>query len=55
MNLKTATLMALVGVSISFIWIVAEGISRPGVYLIRTAIFNIPLMLFLYTLYRKQT
>ena len=54
MNLKTATLIALIGVGVSFTWTVAEGFSHPGVYLVRVAIFNIPLMLFLYTLYRKQ-
>ncbi|MCI0354864.1 MAG: hypothetical protein L0099_07490 [Acidobacteria bacterium] len=54
MNLKNATLTALIGVAVSFLWTVAEGVSHPGTYLVRSAIFNIPLMLFLYTLYRKQ-
>jgi len=57
MNLKTATLIALIGIGVAFVWTVVDGflLAPSQIYLIRRAIYDVPLMLFLFTLYRKQT
>lgn len=57
MTLKTATLIALCGVGINMLWVLADQLGQASlwVYPIRTVLFNGSLMIFLFTLYRKQT
>lgn len=56
MTLKTATLIALVGVGTSYAIAVVQSLGHhaPVVYMLQGALFSIPLMIFLFTLYRKQ-
>lgn len=59
MKLKTATVIALVGVTssyaISLVRSLSHGISGlHAEYLLQGALFNVPLILFLFTLHRKQ-
>lgn len=59
MKLKTATMIALVGVTSSYLLGLARSLSH-GIsglqvqYLLQGALFNVSLILFLFTLYRKQ-
>lgn len=57
MTLKTATLIALCGTGMNLLWVLADQLSHSSspVYVIRTTLSNGSLLIFLFTLYRKQT
>lgn len=56
MKLKTATLIALIGTTITYLTTIIlhlkHGVHVPA--LLRTSLYDLPLILFFFTLYRKQ-
>ncbi len=56
MTLKTATLIALIGVGTSYGMVLVQSLQYHafGMHLIQGSLFNVPLLIFLFTLYKKQ-
>jgi hypothetical protein len=56
MKLKTASLLAMVGLTVSYLINLALAVGRhpDALYLLSSALFNVPLILFFWVLYSKQ-
>jgi len=56
MNMKTATLVALIGVTLSYVIGLVTHLTHGIriIYLVQSALFSIPMILFLFTLHGKQ-
>lgn len=57
MTLKTATLIALIGQIAGYglsIWMAISNSYLSAEQMVQSAIYNIPMMIFLFVLYRKQ-